>query len=202
MSIFTKLNAKFGASWKQFVAAALLLGTLLMIIGRGFFSRDTDNGNIGNNEPSGIPYFGATEESRDNIQSSSVMAADLARELENILGRIEGAGEVFVMLHMSSGSEMIFAQNHTTDESFTTETDANNGTRNIETYSHQNNHVALRQNDGSEVPLIIMEIAPRIEGVIIVAQGGGNAAVRESLVRAAHTVLGIRPHQVQVFQMN
>ncbi|MCL2171222.1 MAG: hypothetical protein FWB71_03635 [Defluviitaleaceae bacterium] len=172
----------------QNLVIMLVVGVLLLIAA-GYFAMS------GADEPPRPPPI---------IQNHAAEYAqrDLAAELSGILSKIAGAGEVSVMIHKTTSAEMIFAQNTTVAESRTTEADGQNGTREIDTYNRQASHVALRQSDGSEAPLIIMEAAPRIEGVVIVAQGGGDAAIREALTRAAQTVLGIRPHQVQVFEGN
>ena len=125
----------------------------------------------------------------------------LTQELEEILSLVAGAGEVRVMLTMQATSEVHFAQNQEQSISQTTETDTQGGERQVESRQYSVSHVIMRGADGSDMPLVIQELLPRIEGVIIVAQGGGNIEVASALIRAAHTVLGIAPHQVQVFQM-
>lgn len=38
------------------------------------------------------------------------------------------------------------------------------------------------------------------EGVLIVADGGGDSRVREKIIRAAGAALGVDPHKIQVFE--
>jgi stage III sporulation protein AG len=128
------------------------------------------------------------------------LCAYLSRQMEEILSQIAGAGQVRVMLTMGTTAG-IYAQNSQTSHSATTETDGEGGERNIDVESSSHSYVMMRQSDGSERPLRIQELRPETLGVIIVAQGAGDAAVRDALVRAAHTVLGIGAHRVQVFQM-
>jgi len=40
-----------------------------------------------------------------------------------------------------------------------------------------------------------------VEGVIIVAEGGDDILIKEALMNAAKTVLGIEMHKVQVLKM-
>jgi len=171
----------------QMLVIGLLLGVFLLVAGNLFRTAE-------NTMPVYIPSI-IHREAEQNTDC-------LAEQMEDILGRIAGAGRVSVMVFWSEGHELVFAQNITESYSKTIEADGQDGERTIDNRSRQNQHVTMRQSDGSEAPLVIREIGPRIEGVIIVAQGGGDAAVREALTRAAQTVLGVRPHQVQVFQGN
>jgi stage III sporulation protein AG len=120
--------------------------------------------------------------------------------MEEILSQIVGAGQVRVMLTMGT-SASIYAQNSQTSHSATIELDGEGGERNIDVESSSHSYVMVRQSDGSERPLRIQELRPETLGVIIVAEGAGDVAVRDALTRAAHTVLGIGAHRVQVFQM-
>jgi len=127
-------------------------------------------------------------------------AAYLAQNLEEILSQIAGAGQVRVMLTIGTPYAH-FAQNSQQNTSLTTEEDAEGGVRNVESINATTTYVMVRQSDGSEAPLALAHIAPSIEGVIIVAEGGGDVAVRDALTRAAQALLGTPSHRVQVFQM-
>jgi len=141
-------------------------------------------------------------EARETTQAESQgMAAYIARQMEDILSLVAGAGQVRVMLTLG-GTSTIYAQNIQASISNTTEDDGEGGTRSIDTESLSNSFVALRGANGEERPLRLEEIAPTVQGVIIVAQGAGDVAVRDALTRGAHTLLGIGAHQVQVFQMD
>ena len=133
-------------------------------------------------------------------QPTISLATYLAERLEEILSLVAGAGEVRVMLTMGAGTG-VFAKNSQENTSVTTEEDSEGGIRNIESINSSITYVMFRQSDGSEAPLLIAQLAPNIEGVIIVAQGGADAAVRAALSQGAQALLGVAPHRVQVFQM-
>ena len=124
----------------------------------------------------------------------------LTEELEEILSLVAGAGQVRVMITLGN-AESIFAHNTQQNVSATIEEDGEGGTRNVESVNASITYVMVRQNDGSEVPLMLQEIRPAIEGIIIVAQGGGDPHVASALTRAAQAVLGVPAHRVQVFEM-
>ena len=167
----------------------LIVGVVLLLVSAHFASSD--------DEPEHIPQA----ISQPDIADIAIREQSLADELAEILSLVAGAGQVRVMLTYASTPELVVAQNHEQTTATTTESDTQGGERNIENRQYSIQHVMVRQQDGSDAPLILSEHLPRIGGVIIVAEGGGSIEVAAALTRAAHTVLGIAPHQVQVFQM-
>ena len=177
------------------VILMLIVGIVLLIIS-GYVSSIGRGEEVLGGEEISLSVLNDLQDLNENF------ANDLSRELESILSLVEGAGEVRVMLTFATSNELIIAQNISDTYSRTMEEDGNDGTRQIENRQNTSSYVIIRQSNGSDMPLIVQEVLPEIAGVIVVAQGGGSAAVREALTRATHTVLGIRPHQVQVFSMS
>jgi len=126
----------------------------------------------------------------------------LERRLSEILSLVEGAGTVEVMLTFSQSREVILAQDTTINESSIKEEDSAGGTRESHTLANDARTILLPRPGGGQEPIILREIVPKVEGVIIVSEGGDNVFVREALIRAAMAVLGVDIHRVQVLQMN
>ena len=187
----------------QILAVMFILGVGLLVA-RTFFV-DTD-------ERVGINVLPLTFDSpqqqsqvqfdeANNVAASTVtLSSYLTQQLEDILSLVAGAGNVRVMLSMGDAAS-IFAQNSQENVSATTEEDGEGGVRSIHTTNASVTYVMVRRGDGSEAPLLLQEIAPAIEGIIIVAQGGGDVAVRDALTRAAQAVLGVAPHRIHVLEM-
>ena len=125
----------------------------------------------------------------------------LESRLENILSQIEGAGKVRVMITLAQSHEIVVAEDGKYDRTRTEEIDAQGGRRTVESLNTSGTKLTIKGEDGSVTPLILKTIAPRVEGVIIAAQGGGNAVVKEQLLKAVQTVLGVEPHKVQVLKL-
>ncbi|MCL2699774.1 MAG: hypothetical protein FWE68_05625 [Defluviitaleaceae bacterium] len=125
----------------------------------------------------------------------------LESRLEDILSRVEGAGAVRVMITFAQSHEIVVAEDGKYDRTHTEETDAQGGNRTVESLNTSGTKITIKGADGSVTPLILRTIAPRVEGVIIAAQGGGDPVVREQLTRAAQTVLGVEPHKVHVLKI-
>jgi len=125
----------------------------------------------------------------------------LEEELEAFLSLVAGAGRVRVMISAKGDRETIFAMDSTNSRSHTIEEDAQGGTRDQRQYNSQEQIVTVRDAGGIDHPLVIREILPRVEGVVIIAEGGDDPFVRDALTRAAMAVLGTDAHMVQVLTM-
>jgi len=184
---------KHGKKGAQKLVLLLLLGVALLLASTYF-------ANMGENQPLVLPSTLVENITETPVVYPQSSAKYLADQLEEILSLVAGAGEVRVMLTIGAGGAS-FAQNSQHNISVTTEEDGEGGVRNVESTNIMATYVMVRQNDGSEIPLMLHQIAPNIEGIIIVAQGGGDVAVQRALTQAAQALLGTPPHRVQVFQM-
>ena len=188
-----------GKKGVQNLIIMLVLGIVLLVAG-AYFTRTTSSENSsGDNNL--LSQFNNQEREPNTTSSTSVnISNSLAEELGSILSLIVGAGEVRVMVSIGNATNT-FAQNINESTSATTEQDSEGGVRNVESINNNITYVMVRQSDGSEAPLLITAIAPSIEGVIVVAQGGGDPFVRDSIVRAVQALLGVPAHRIQVLQM-
>ena len=126
----------------------------------------------------------------------------LEEELEEFLSLVAGAGQVRVMISALGDRQTVFAVDSTESRSHIIEEDAQGGTRDQRQYSTQEQTVIITDRNGIDQPLVIREVAPRVEGIVIIAQGGDDPFVRDALTRAAMAVLGVEAHRVHVLAMN
>ena len=59
----------------------------------------------------------------------------------------------------------------------------------------------MNNGDGSSSPVIIKEMTAEISGIVIVAEGGDDIFVKNSLIRAAQALFGVPANKVEVFKM-
>ncbi|MCL2362758.1 MAG: hypothetical protein FWC73_13220 [Defluviitaleaceae bacterium] len=126
----------------------------------------------------------------------------LEEELEDFLSLVAGAGRVRVMISALGDRETVFAVDSTESRSHIIEEDAQGGTRDQRQYSTQEQTVIITDRNGVDQPLILREISPRVEGIVIIAEGGDDPFVRDALTRAAMAVLGVEAHRVHVLTMD
>lgn len=169
-----------------------LAGVLLLVIS-GFLKQPSANSNTT------VESTLAPEKISD--MSGASYEEQLEARLEETLSLVSGAGNVKVMLTLSAGTEIEIASDTVSEIEQTDETDKDNGKRTIEKQREESKAVIVKQKDGSDSPVILRETVPKIAGVIIIAEGGGDVFIKDALVRAAQTVLSLEPHKIQVLKM-
>lgn len=139
----------------------------------------------------------ATDDMKEsNIQQQQEY--NLEDELEKVLSNIAGVGEVQVLITYSQTSEIVAMSNKTVNTSKTEEADSNGGTRKIETTDEKKEIIV----DSDSNPITEKVILPKIEGAIVIAQGGDNATVKTNVIQAVSAVTGLSTHKIQVFKMS
>ena len=177
---------------KKYMAALFVAGILLM----AFSSQPLKIGTSGFEE-------GSTNKKTDEIaQEGNMLDDDIENRLEDLFENIEGAGKVKVMITYKSGPEKIVATDTRSEESSTSETESGGVGREIKSVSGEVNTVILGSNSsGGGDALVVKEKTPEIEGIVVVAQGGGDANVKNSISKAAQALFDIPAHKVEVLKM-
>ncbi len=120
------------------------------------------------------------------------------KRLKNILSKIEGAGNVEVMITASASKEKVVEKDTEQTLSEVKETDSNGGSR-ISTES------SLKENslyEGGEMPYVIKELEPVIEGVVVVASGANKPQVIDEITCAISVLFDIPVHKIKVVKMD
>lgn len=162
----------------EIIIALIFVAILLLIYFNGFSfggsssSSTTVNYALGNNEQ---------------------FVENLENKLKNVLSNIEGAGNVNVMVSLSSGYEIVIAKS---EEEKTTTTQNSNGTSSSVTVV--TDPIIIEQN-GVRQPIILMEVLPKIKGIIVVSSGADNVKVKLDLLTAVQALVEISTENIQIF---
>lgn len=138
----------------------------------------------------GIELASVSKEQQNNENSLEI-------RLENILNKINGVGDVSVMITYSESSSIIPIYNVNLSTSTTEETDTSGGKRITETETNQKDVVT----DGSLDIVTEKVVNPKIEGAIITAKGASDANIKSNIISAVEAVTGLATHKIQVFEM-
>jgi stage III sporulation protein AG len=136
----------------------------------------------------------ATQGSQSAVTTDSIEA-----KLASTLSRIEGAGDVEVMITYESTSEIVPAISVDKQTSTTTD-NSDNGTSTTSTENTQSEVVTVGGSSGNSA-LVLKEVSPKIRGVIVVAEGADDITVKLNLLSAVETLLSVSPRQVDVYKM-
>ncbi len=136
------------------------------------------------------------------VETNSSTATDnLSNQLEAILSKIQGVGDVKVFINYSESSEVVAMYNETSKTSNTEESDTSGGTRTIQETDSQK-EIIYQENNGEKTPITQKVIQPKVEGAIITAKGVENAETKANIIQAVEAVTGLATHKIQVFEMD
>ena len=133
--------------------------------------------------------------------SAKQYTAYLEEKLEDVLGEMEGVGKVKVMITLSDYGESVVEKDTVDVTGTVSENDSNGGSRNSFEREIQSETVRI-ENDSGTYPYVGKEILPTIEGIVVVAEGGGNAAVVSQISKAAMALFPIEAHKIIVVKMS
>ena len=113
------------------------------------------------------------------------------KKLCEILKKINGVSEPFVMLALESSSEYIYASKQSVKESV-----SKNGE--IIQRDVQKDIILYEDEKKSKSPILVKEIQPKIKGVAIVCKITGGADLRLKIINLVSTVLNLPADKVYV----
>ena len=125
---------------------------------------------------------------------------DLERELEAMLNLMEGVGNVRVLVTYERGTERVVAVNETREQRSSPLTDAGRPGQSVQERRVNRQVVVVRDNEGRrEMPVVLVERYPVVRGVMVVADGARDPAVRLAIQRAVSAALSVPPHRISVY---
>lgn len=104
-------------------------------------------------------------DSNENVISED----ELEQKLKTILSKIEGVGNVDVLITYSQSSQVVTLYDEDTTQSITEEVDTSGGNRKINE-SNIKKEIIYKEEDGKKVPVTQSVIKPKIEGAVIIAK--------------------------------
>lgn len=126
------------------------------------------------------------KEKPDSANTASIDVEAEEKRLESILSQIDGAGSVSVMVTYYSGVEKSLAY----------ETKQNTASR--EDKSEMSTDKKAVMTDGE--PMVVKEVYPKVKGVIVTADGAGNAAVKQAISEAVAACLDVPAHRICIYK--
>ena len=126
--------------------------------------------------------------------------AYLEKKTADILRQVDGVGEVTVMITLKSGGQKIIEKDQSGTSQTTEEADSAGGTRTVEDTTTDKTSIYEQKSDGSSVPYVSKELAPEVEGVVVIADGGDNAVAAQSITEAVQALFGVEAHKIKIMK--
>lgn len=188
-------NKTEGKERKKTIENLIVLGIILII--SVIFINYMWSGNKKEKKETSTNNIGIQENLKQEIINPDT---GIENKLENILSKINGVGEVKVMITYSQSSTTIPLYNEDTQATTTEEKDTSGGIRKI-TENSNNREVVYDEINGSKSVITQSIISPKIEGAIVIAKGVSNATVKNNIIQAVEAVTSLPTHKIQVFEM-
>ena len=126
---------------------------------------------------------------------------NLENRLERILKKIEGVGDVDVMISVKGTREQVILKDSNTSKDTSTEVDGTGGNRVSSNLDEENKTIYSKGQDGEENPYIIQELEPEIAGVLILAEGAGDVSKTNEIIEAVEALFSVPVHKIKVIKM-
>lgn len=152
----------------------LVLGLCLMCVGgRGDTARPDNTGGSANSAVNGSASGAA------NCSVNGSSNGDIEQRLAAVLSRIDGAGDVSVVLTYEAGARTEYAVNESAGRDGAASRD-----------------VVLVGSSRDGLAVQVQE--PQVRGVLVVADGAGDAAVRQMICDAVASLLGVSANRIVI----
>lgn len=130
--------------------------------------------------------------------STEEYAAYLEGKLKKMLESVRGVGEVEVMITLESSEERIVEKDMTAERSQTEEQDSAGGTRTVS--SSNTGYQTVYQEGSQGSPFVVKTLTPKVEGVLVVAEGAGKGNMTGEITQIAQALFGVEAHKVKVLE--
>ncbi|WP_297435022.1 stage III sporulation protein AG [uncultured Clostridium sp.] len=180
------------------VGPLLIILLVLIIIGFGL-SYLGDINNISKKEEGKVTILNGDEDA--SIPTIDHEYEEKQRtDLSKILSKIEGVGNVEVMLRFGGSEIKVPATDNNNKQSTTEETDSEGGKR-VNTEALDDDKVVMKNDEDGNSPYILETKKPEVTGVMIVAQGAQDSKVKYEISKAVASLYDISLEDVSIFPM-
>lgn len=188
----------------------VLSGVLLFIIALPMEKKDGDAKESGEDGYlSGLTFSGTDSGSTADQESvpetaqemtDAEYAAWLEMRLTEALSQVEGMGKVQVMITLSASRELVVEREQAVSRSATNETDSQGGSR-VVSQVETGDSVVYSSGGTDGEPYVIKTLPPKVEGVLVVAEGAGSGTINRTVTAIAQALFGVEAHKVSVVRM-
>ena len=183
---------------KENMAIMALLGILLMVIAIPVKKTETQKDQTA--APENKSTASGTQETEEEDNTGGY-AGELEERLESLLASMEGVGNVKVMVTLDSSREQVVEKDIPSTMGTTKETDSTGGSRDVINSRQEETTVYVTDSAGNKTPYVSKIREPSIEGVTVVAQGGGNAVIQKNITEVIQALFGVEAHKIKVVKM-
>ena len=159
-----------------------------------------------------LPFPASDQSGADTVESTSAASVNegsttlgeyesyLEEKTADILKQVDGVGDVTVMITLKSDGQKIIEKDKSGSSQTTEEEDSEGGKRTVEESTSDKTSIYEQGSDGSSAPYVSKELSPEIEGVVVIADGGGNAVTAQNITEAVQALFGVEAHKIKIMK--
>ena len=133
----------------------------------------------------------ASSDSSEQDNFSRTYKKQLADDLEQALACMDGVGKVRVMITFQDSGQAVVEKDVIQSSS---------GQNNSQTGSQYQESTVYQEENGRE-PYVSQQKLPRVEGVLVIAQGGGDSRVKQDISSAVQALFPVEVHKIKIVKM-
>ncbi|MCM1246149.1 MAG: hypothetical protein NC293_10965 [Roseburia sp.] len=156
------------------ITIMILCGVLLLLIScSGLFEKEE----VGEEERATVQK---ENEPGDDLQ---IYKNTMEEQVRSILEKVDGVGEVDVMITLRASKEKVTLKDNTVEEK-----------------RREEETVLIQDENDNTSPYVIREVEPQIEGILIVCDGGNRAAVQREIIDGISALFSVESHKIKVMK--
>ncbi len=174
-----------------------LAGVLLLVISLPTDGKKNSGGKTGGF----LQKENLQEEDMEEIMTGAqdVYLRNLENRLSSVLSQMSGVGDAAVMITLSSSAEKVVEKDVETSNETVTESDSQGGSRTTKN-GNRGETTIYSDKDSAGEPYISKELSPKVEGVIVIAEGGDDALVKQNITEVVQALFGIDTHKIRIMK--
>lgn len=149
-----------------------------------------------------LPHSQKDQEEKKQAKQSTQEEMSKEQEVKALEGRlvqalskVDGVGKVSVMITLKSSKESVVNKDVPYEKS-----EEKEGSKVRKSISSSEQTILVEE-DGKSAPYVIKELEPEIEGVLVIAQGGEQAAIQKEITDAVMALFHVSANKVKVLKM-
>lgn len=151
-----------------------------------------------------LPEKKPQPDSATAVFTSADYAAQLEERLTSLIGDMDGAGRVRVMITLANAGETVYAQEETRNVDKQAEevpAEQATATTKVEKENIEQRYILVEGENGRREALVKTQIEPRVQGVVVLCDGAGNPVVEQSITHVVTTALNVSTTRVAVVKI-
>lgn len=172
----------------RFIIVLGLIGILLIFLSEFMPKKQASNGKSDAAETSANVTISQYEEKME-------------QKVLNLVSSISGCGRASVVVTLETGVENVYAR----EEKGTTDHTQDQQGEDVKTQERNNTEsklILIEGENGQKQALVETQRQPTVKGVVVVCEGGEDALVKERIVQAVTTALGVSSNKVCVTKIS